>query len=47
MTKKLKSTKYSAKEFYEDVELCRSNAQLFNNNETEAYKNAVFMKDMH
>ena len=46
ITKKLKSTKYSAKEFYEDVELCWSNAQSFNDNETEAYKNAVYMKDL-
>ena len=44
ITKKLKSTKYSAKEFYEDVELCWSNAQSFNDNETEAYKNAVYMR---
>jgi hypothetical protein len=37
ITKKLKSTKYSAKEFYEDVELCRSNAQLFKPKDITSY----------
>ena len=46
ISKKLKSSKYSSKEFYEDVELCWSNAQSFNDKETEAYKNSVYMKDL-
>jgi len=46
ISKKLKSSKYSSKEFYEDVELCWSNAQSFNDIETEAYKNSVYMKDL-
>ena len=46
ISKKLKSSKYSAKEFYEDVELCWYNAQSFNDIETEAYKNSVYMKDL-
>ena len=46
ISKKLKSSKYSSKEFYEDIELCWSNAQSFNDIETEAYKNSVYMKDL-
>ena len=46
ITKKLKATKYKAKEFYEDVELCWSNAIAFNANNTEAYKNAIYMKEL-
>ena len=46
ITKKLKSYKYKAKEFHEDVELCWSNAMSFNENHTEAYKNAEYMKDL-
>ena len=46
ITKKLKMPKYSAKEFYEDMELCWSNAQLFNENSTEVYQNAVYLKDL-
>jgi len=46
ISKKLKSSKYSSKEFYEDVELCWSNAQSFNDIETEAYKNSVYMKEL-
>ena len=46
ISKKLKSSKYSSKEFYQDIELCWSNAQSFNDIETEAYKNSVYMKDL-
>ena len=46
ITKKLKSIKYKAKEFHDDLELCWSNAMSFNEENTEAYKNAVYMKDL-
>ena len=46
ITKKLKSTKYTAKEFHDDLELCWSNALLFNNNDTDAYKDAEYLKDL-
>ena len=46
ITKKLKSTKYTAKEFHTDLELCWSNATLFNDNSTEAYKCAKYLKDL-
>ena len=46
ITKKLKSIKYNAKEFRDDLDLCWSNAILFNDNETEAYKNAEYLKDL-
>ena len=46
ITKKLKSTKYTAKEFHDDLELCWSNALLFNENTTDAYKNAEYLKDL-
>lgn len=46
ITKKLKTPKYSPKEFYEDMELCWSNAQLFNENNTVVYHDAVYLKDL-
>ena len=46
ITKKLKGTKYKAKEFHEDLELCWSNALSFNSTDTEAYKNAIYMRDL-
>ena len=46
ITKKLKTPKYSPKEFYEDMELCWSNAQLFNENNTVVYHDAVYLKEL-
>ena len=46
ITKKLKSTKYTTKEFHDDLELCWSNALLFNDSETEAYKCAQYLKEL-
>ena len=46
ITKKLKGLKYSPKEFYEDMELCWSNAQLFNENNTVVYHDAVYLKEL-
>ena len=46
ITKRLKSSKYTTKEFHDDLELCWSNAILFNETNTEAYKNAEYLKDL-
>ena len=46
ITKKLKTPKYSPQEFYEDMELCWSNALLFNENTTQVYQHAVYLKDL-
>ena len=46
IAKKLKLNDYSAKNFYDDMELCWSNAMSFNDNNTEAYQNAVYLKDL-
>ena len=46
ITKKMKSIKYKIKEFYEDVELCWSNAISYNESNTDAYKNAIYMKEL-
>jgi len=46
ITKKLKSTKYTAKEFHDDLELCWTNATTFNDANTEAYQCAVYLKDL-
>ena len=46
ITKKLKLNDYSAKDFHDDLELCWSNALSFNENNTEAYQYAVYLKGM-
>ena len=46
IAKKLKGPNYSAKEFYDDLELCWSNALLFNDNDTEAYHCATYLKEL-
>jgi hypothetical protein len=46
IAKKLKTPTYSAKEFYDDLELCWSNALLFNDTDTEAYQCATYLKDL-
>ena len=46
IAKKLKIPNYTGKEFYEDLELCWSNALLFNDNNTEAYQCATYLKDL-
>jgi len=46
IAKKLKTNDYSAKNFYDDMELCWSNAMSFNDTNTEAYQNAVYLKNI-
>ena len=46
IAKKLKSNDYSAKNFYDDMELCWSNAMSFNDTNTTAYQNAVYLKEV-
>ena len=46
IAKKLKTPKYSPKEFYEDMELCWSNALLFNEDTTQVYQHAIYLKDL-
>ena len=46
IAKKLKGPNYSAKEFYDDLELCWSNALLFNESDTEVYHCAIYLKDL-
>ena len=46
IAKKLKITNYTAKDFYDDLELCWSNAFLFNDINTKAYQCAIYLKDL-
>ena len=46
ITKKLRLNDYTPKNFYDDLELCWSNAILFNENNTEAYQYAIYLKGM-
>ena len=46
IAKKLKTPKYSPQEFYEDMELCWSNALLFNEDTTQVYQHAIYLKDL-
>ena len=46
ISKKLKTENYSPKEFYDDLELCWSNALAFNDKSTEAYQYALYLKDL-
>ena len=46
IAKKLKTPNYTAKEFYDDLELCWSNALLFNDSRTEVYHCAIYLKDL-
>ena len=46
IAKKLKAPKYSPQEFYEDMELCWSNALLFNEDTTQVYQQAIYLKDL-
>ena len=46
IAKKLKTPHYTAKEFYDDLELCWSNALLFNDSRTEVYHCATYLKDL-
>ena len=46
ITKKIKSKKYSLKEFFDDLELCWSNAEKFNDENSEAFANAKYMREL-
>ena len=46
ITKKLKLEDYTLKNFYDDMELCWSNALEFNESNTEAYQCAVYLKEL-
>ena len=46
ITKKMKSKKYSLKEFFDDLELCWSNAEKFNDENSEAFANAKYMREL-
>ena len=46
IAKKLKMNDYTPKNFYDDLELCWSNAILFNDSNTEAYQYAIYLKGM-
>ena len=46
ITKKLKHENYTPKEFRNDIELCWSNAISFNEDDTEVYKYALYLKDL-
>ena len=46
IAKRLKMNDYSPKNFYDDLELCWSNALLFNDSNTEAYQYAIYLKGM-
>ena len=46
ISKKLKTESYSPKEFYDDLELCWSNALAFNDKSTEAYQYALYLQDL-
>ena len=45
ITKKLNGDNYSPKEFYTDIELCWSNALKFNEDDTEVYSCALYLKE--
>ena len=45
-TKKKIGDNYSPKEFYNDIELCWSNAKTFNEENTEVYDCAVYLKSL-
>jgi len=46
ISKKLKLEEYTLKNFYDDMELCWSNALEFNDSNTEAYLCAVYLKEL-
>ena len=46
ITKKIKSKKYSLKEFFDDLELCWSNVEKFNDENSEAFANAKYMREL-
>ena len=46
ITKKINGDNYSPKEFYNDIELCWSNAKTFNEENTEVYDCAVYLKSL-
>ena len=46
ITKKINGDNYSPKEFYNDIELCWSNAKKFNDDDTEVYKDAIYLKNL-
>ena len=46
ISKKLKSDNYSPKDFCDDIELCWSNAISFNEENTEAYQSALYLREL-
>ena len=46
ITKKINGDNYSPKEFYNDIELCWSNAKKFNEDNTSVYNDAIYLKEL-
>ena len=46
ITKKINGDNYSPKEFYNDIELCWSNAKKFNEEDTQVYNDAIYLKNL-
>ena len=46
ITKKLKNENYTPKDFKNDIELCWSNAIAFNEDDTDVYKYALYLKEL-